>query len=122
MNGTIVHIETAWARQEWQIFIFERAGRFLRAAKPVELLMEDVGDYVPGEDFSSKIQPWLTIDKFYGSMLFPQLVAKLAEIGFRVGDGGKEKELVDILKAKDGHLEDMRRIALLNYPEIGRKP
>lgn len=103
-----VRIETDWASSEERVFIYEKRDGRLFVVKPVDLVAEEVSDYRPGEYLISKIPPTLRITREIASDLFAAFARELARLGYR--DDQKERDLVDILKVTNEHLEDMRKL------------
>ena len=102
-----VRIEQDWGRDGYNIFITEKTNNRLFSARPAELVMEEVSEYRPGGEVN--IKPFLTVGAFFPREDFLAALAKeLARLGFR--ETKDEEQLKDVLKVKDDHLQDMRKL------------
>lgn len=106
-----VRIINEWTTGRSSVYVYDKQGTRFFAAKPSPLVMEEVPGYLPGESVADKIKPWVEIGLEFGPDFFSALAAELARLGYRNDEG--EKQLADVLKAKDAHLEDMRRLVFM---------
>ena len=103
-----VRIETDWSTGEYHVYLYEKYGDRLFVGKPMDLVMEEVSDYRPGKCLVGKLPPALRLGREMASNLFAELVKELTSLGFK--NSKNEEALTDVLKAKNEHLEDMRKL------------
>lgn len=102
-----IHIENDPMRDEYAIHLFEKHKKILYVAKPQEIEMVEVKNYKP---FASlpHLKPFLKVDGYMAMEFFTGLAKSLAEMGFKNTEN--EEKIKSVLKAKEFHLEDMRRL------------
>ena len=103
-----VHIEPEWGRDSFAVHVLEKLsnGRMF-SARPAELVMDEVSEYRPGGELNTP--PFLRVDAFLGQgEFFAALAKELARLGFR--DSKDEEQAKDVLKAKEDHLQDLRKL------------
>ena len=103
-----VRIERDWARDSYSIHFYQKQGSRLFVVRPMEFVVDEVSEYRPGCDLADKIPPALRVDGIEVPDLFANLAKELARLGFK--DTEDVRQLTDVLKAKNEHLEDMRKL------------
>lgn len=102
-----VRIEQNFMNSTYDVYIFEKHEDRLFVAEPLELKMSVIKGYKPGEGWTFK--PTIRVDELFGSEFFTAFAKELSNKRFF--PELDPSELDKALKAKDAHLEDMRKIA-----------
>lgn len=102
-----IKIEQDFARDRYAIHLYEKRKDVLYVAAPQKITMVEVKNYKP---FSSlpDIKPFLTISGMHAMDFFAEFFKALIEIGFK--DAEDLEKIKSVLKAKEFHLEDMRKL------------
>jgi hypothetical protein len=107
-NGLNVTIEHTVYSQSINIWITDVCGNKIKIAKSVVLEFED---WDPGLQHN----PTLSLPAPEGEQFLQSLADQLSETNVKAKN---ERTLEGQLKAAEKHLEDMRRIALKEYPKL----
>ncbi len=102
-----IDIEHDVARDLYGVYVFEKHNKVLYVAAPQEIKMVEVKNYKP---FSSlpDLKPFLEIDGLIAMDFFGELFKALIAAGFK--DQEDLEQIKSVLKAKEFHLEDMRKL------------